>query len=79
MEYRNEYKTFEQINKDLEIFKVEKDLAYQKFLKSLDETKESLDLRNIVGDTPKKAMNILGVLSGPLKSAALTFLFKKIL
>ena len=79
MEYRNAYKTFDEINKDLEIFKIEKDLAYQKFLRSLDETKESLDIKNIIGDTPTKAMNILGVLSGPLKSAALTFLFKKIL
>ena len=73
------YYTYDQINKDLEIHKIEKDLAYQKFLKSLDETKESLELKNIIGDTPKKAMNVLGVLAGPLKSAALTFLFKKIL
>ena len=73
------YYTYDQINKDLEIFKVEKDLAYQKFLRGLDETKESLELKNIIGDTPKKALNVLGLLSGPLKSAALTFLFKKIL
>jgi len=73
------YYTYDQINKDLEIHKIEKELAYQKFLKSLDETKESLELKNIIGDTPKKALNILGLLSGPLKSAALTFLFKKIL
>lgn len=79
MDHRTTYKTFEQIDKDLEIFKVEKDLSYQKFLRSLDETKESLEFKNLIGDTPKKAMNILGVLSGPLKSAALTFLFKKIL
>lgn len=79
MEIRNKYKTFGQIDKDLEIFKVEKELAYQKFLKSFDTTKESFELKNMVGDAPKKAMNILGLLSGPLKSAALTFLFKKIL
>ena len=79
MEQNKVYSTYDQINKDLEIYKVEKDLAYQRFLKSLDETKESLEIKNIIGDTPKKAMNALGVLSGPLKSAALTFLFKKIL
>lgn len=79
MEHRSDYKSFDQIDRDLEIFRVEKDLAYQKFLRSLDETKESLEFKNLIGDTPKKAMNILGVLSGPLKSAALTFLFKKIL
>jgi len=73
------YHTFDEMNKELEILKVEKDLAYHKFLKELDETKESLEFKNLIGDTPKKAMNILGVLSGPIKSAALTFLFKKVL
>lgn len=79
MERNRVYSTYDEINRDLEIYKIEKDLAYQRFLITLDETKESLELKNIIGDTPKKAMNILGVLSGPLKSAALTFLFKKIL
>lgn len=74
----NIYYTFDEINKELAIRKVEKDLAYQKLLKNLDETRESLEIRNLMGDTPKKAMNILGMLSGPLKSAVLTFLFKKI-
>ncbi|MBF00376.1 DUF6327 family protein [Flavobacterium coralii] len=77
MEYK-EYKTFDQINKDLEIYKIEKDLAYYRFKKELDETKESLEIKNLLGDTPKKAMGFLNMLSGPLKSAALTFLFKKI-
>ena len=74
----NIYYTFDEINKELAIRKVEKDLAYQKLLKNLDETRESLEIRNLMGDTPKKALNILGMLSGPLKSAVLTFLFKKI-
>lgn len=73
-----EYKTFDQINKDLAILKVEKDLAYQKLLKEVDETKESLEFKNLIGDTPKKILNILGLASGPLKSAAITFLLKKI-
>lgn len=72
------YYTYAQINKELEILKIEKDLAYQKLLRELDETRESLEFRNLVGETPKKVMNVLGMLTGPLKSAALTFLFKKI-
>lgn len=72
------YYTYDQINRDLEILKVQKDLTYQKFLKELDETKESLKPKNIIGDTPKKVINVLGILSGPLKSTLLTFLFKKI-
>lgn len=72
------YYTYDEINKDLEILKVEKDLAYAKLLRELDETKESLEPGNLIGDTPKKIFGVLGMLSGPLKSAALTFLFKKI-
>jgi hypothetical protein len=72
------YYTYAEINRDLEIMKVEKDLAYARLLKELDETKESLEPNNLLGETPKKVMNVLGMLSGPLKSAALTFLFKKI-
>lgn len=72
------YRSYAEINKELEILQVEKDLAYQKFLRELDETKESLEIKNLIGDTPKKALNILGALGGPLKTAALTFLFKKI-
>lgn len=72
------YRTYNEINRELEILKVEKDLAYQKFLRELDETKESLEIKNLIGDTPKKALSILGALGGPLKTAALTFLFKKI-
>lgn len=72
------YYTYDEINRDLEILKVEKDLAYAKLLKELDETKESLEPGNLMGETPKKIMGVLGMLSGPLKSAALTFLFKKI-
>ena len=73
-----EYKTFEEINLDLKILKVEKDLAFARFKKDLNETKESLNAENIVGEGPMRAFKILGAFSGPLKSAALTYLFKKI-
>jgi hypothetical protein len=72
------YRTFDEINKDLEILKVEKDLAYAKFVKGFDETKESLQPGNLIGETPKKILGVLGAFSGPIKSAALTFLLKKI-
>jgi len=72
------YSTFADVNKDLQILKVEKDLAYAKFVKGLDETKESLQPGNLIGETPKKILGVLGAFSGPIKSAALTFLLKKI-
>ena len=72
------YSSYDEINRDLEILKVEKDLAYAKFKRSLDETKESLEPMNMIGETPKKILGVLGAFSGPIKSAILTFLFKKI-
>lgn len=72
------YHSFEEINRELEILKVEKDLAYARFKKDLNETKDSLTAENIVGEGPMRAFKIAGMLSGPLKSAALTWLFKKI-
>ena len=72
------YRTYDEINRDLEILKIEKDLAYAKFMKELDETKESLEPMNLIGETPRKVLGVLGTLSGPLKSAALTWIFKKI-
>ncbi len=72
------YHTFAEINKDLEILKVEKDLAYARFKKDLDQTKESLQPGNMIGEGPKKVLGVIEAFSGPLKSAALTFLFKKI-
>jgi hypothetical protein len=71
------YHTFNEINRDLQILKVEKDLAFARFKKDLDQTKESLQPGNIIGDTPKKILGVLGAFSGPIKSALLTFLFKK--
>jgi len=72
------YNSFDEINRDLEIMKVEKDLAYAKFKRSFVDTKESLEPMNMIGETPKKILGVLGTFSGPLKSAALTWLFKKI-
>jgi hypothetical protein len=72
------YRTFKEINKDLEILKVEKELAYARLVKDIGDTKESLKPGNIMGEGPKKVMGVIGAFSGPIKSALLTFLFKKI-
>lgn len=72
------YRTFDEINKDLEILKIERDIAFLRFKKDLDETKESLKVDNLIGETPKKILNVMSAFSGPLKNAALTWLFKKI-
>jgi Family of unknown function (DUF6327) len=72
------YQSFEEINRDLEILKVEKDLAYARFMKDFNETKDSITAENIIGKGPVKVAKLVGMFSGSLKSAALTWLFKKI-
>ena len=72
------YNSYDEINRDLKILKVEKDLAYHRLLKEVEETKDSLKFKKIIGDTPKKLLGVAGMLSGPLKSLALTWLFKKV-
>lgn len=72
------YYSFDEINKELEILKVERDLAYAKFMRELDETKESLKPGNLIGEKPKQILDFLSAFSGPIKSAVLTWLFKKI-
>lgn len=78
MDFRKQYTTFDDIDKDLEILKIERDLSYHKMRKELAKTKESFELKNLIGSTPTKILSFLSALSGPLKSLALTFLFKKI-
>jgi len=72
------YRTFDEINLDLKILKIERDLAYLRFKKDFEETKESFKPENLIGETPLKVINMLGAFSGPLKSAALTWIFKKL-
>lgn len=78
MEITKTYSSYEEINKELEILKVEKDLAYEKMHLSFTETKESFTAKNIVGTVPGIALNIIGALSGPLKNVGIAYLTKKI-
>ena len=77
MQVKN-YSSYEEINRELQILKVEKDLAYEKMNKSFHETKESFTAKNILGTVPGIALNIIGSLSGPLKNVGIAYLTKKI-
>ena len=72
------YRTYDEINKDLEILKMEKDLAYHKLVRSFDDTKDNLAPMNMIGSVPKAAIRLLGIIPGPVKSMGLTYLLKKI-
>ena len=77
MQVKN-YSSYEEINRELQILKVEKDLAYEKMNKSFHETKDSFTAKNILGTVPDIALNIIGSLSGPLKNVGIAYLTKKI-
>lgn len=72
------YRTYDEINRDLEILKVEKELAHAKFERIFGETKESLQPMNLIGETPKKILGLIGTFSGPIKSVAFSWILKKI-
>ncbi|RRJ94167.1 DUF6327 family protein [Flavobacterium macacae] len=78
MEITKTYASYEEINKELEILKVEKDLAFEKMQLSFMETKDSFTAKNIVGTVPGMALNVIGALSGPLKNVGIAYLTKKI-
>jgi hypothetical protein len=77
MQVKN-YSSYEEINRELQILKVEKDLAYEKMNKSFHETKDSFTAKNILGTVPGIALSIIGSLSGPLKNVGIAYLTKKI-
>lgn len=74
---KKKYSSYAQIDRDLEILKLEKEIHYQRLLQSVDNTKESLDPSNMIGSVPKLALNLLT--SNPVKNLGLSFLLKKFL
>lgn len=75
---KKKYASYAEIDRDLEILKLEKEIYYQKLLQSVDATKESLNPSNMMGSVPKVALNVLGGLSGPIKNLGISFLLKKL-
>lgn len=72
------YSSYAEIERDLEILKVEKELSYQKLLKNFDDTKESLDPKKMFGGIPDVAIDLVSGFAGPLKGMAINFILKKI-
>ena len=69
------YTSYAQIDRELEIFKIEKEISYQKLVFGVQKTKENLTPQNIVND-------LIGTYSsaipyGALVSASVPFIIKK--
>lgn len=75
---RKKYSSYAEIDRDLEILNIEREIHYQKLAQSFDNTKDSLNPSNIMGSVPKIALSVLGGLSGPIKSIGTSFLLKKL-
>jgi hypothetical protein len=74
MEYKK-YSSYKEIDKDLKILKLEKEIYYQKILKSGEHVKESF---NFVSVIPDLAIGAVNTFSGGIKGAVLAYLLKTI-
>jgi uncharacterized protein DUF6327 len=73
------YSSYEEIDRDLEILKLDKEIQFRKLSQSFGKTKDSLSPGHILGGAvPKVALNVLSGLAGPIKGLALSFILKKI-
>lgn len=75
---RKKYSSYAEIDRDLEILKVEREIHYQKLTQSFDNTKDSLNPSNMIPSVPKMALSVLGGLAGPIKSIGASFILKKL-
>lgn len=75
---KKRYSSYAQIEQDLEILKVEKELYYQKLLQTFDSTKESLSPKSLLGGVPEVAIDMVSGLAGPFKGMLINFVLKKI-
>jgi hypothetical protein len=74
MEYKK-YSSYKDIDRDLKILKIEKEIHYQKLLKSGEGVKESF---NFVSVVPDLAIGAVNTFSGGIKGAVLGYLLKTI-
>ncbi len=72
------YTSYEEIERDLEILALEKEINFKKLTQSFDKTKDSLSPGNLIGGVPKMAINAIGAIAGPLKQVGIAFLLKKL-
>lgn len=64
---KKKYSSYAQIDSELEILKVEKEISYQKLILSIEKTKDSLSFLNV-------ASNVIGVVKSSFFSSYSTIL-----
>lgn len=73
------YSSYSQIDRELEILKIEKEISYQKLILGVRKTKDSLNPQNIVGRFLDRVKAGLGGYSGKLLNLAIPFITKWII
>ena len=71
------YSSYAQIDRELEILKIEKEISYQKLVYGINKTKESFTPQNIVSDLIGSYGSALPY--GTIVTTALPFIIKKAL
>lgn len=69
------YSSYAQIDRELEILKIEKELSYQKFVFGVKKTKESFTPQNIVSDLIGSYSSVIPY--GAIVSTAAPFILNK--
>ncbi|AWA29281.1 hypothetical protein HYN48_03800 [Flavobacterium magnum] len=73
------YSSYEEIDRDLEILQLEKEIQFRKLAQSFSKTKDSLSPGQMIKSSlPSVAVNALSGLAGPIKGMALSFVLKKL-
>lgn len=72
------FRSFSDIDHELEILKIEKEIKYEKMMQTVQQTREDYTPGKLLGIVPKLALDLAGGLSGGLKGMAISFVLKKL-
>lgn len=79
MEHKKKYSTYAEIDRELEILKLEREIYYQKTFVSINKTKENLRLKNIVGGFLGSYKSVFSEISGKWMAFLIPILLKWVL
>lgn len=71
------YTSFEEIDRELEILKIEKDIHYQRLIYNVQRTKENLEPMNVVKGVVSSTISNLPGSLGTIFNLALPFIIKR--
>jgi len=73
------YSSYEQIDRELEILNLEKEIQFERLSQSFTKTKDSISPGKLIsGSIPKVAVDVISGFAGPIKGMALSFILKKL-